>query len=76
MQRWKNFKNIVWECLVTNIKSYHFIIVGLILIIFGVYSILKIKNSEWYSGRTVVFGVFLFVSGIYIFIGEIKNRRH
>jgi uncharacterized membrane protein len=76
MRIWKNFKQSIWKWMLDNIKSYHFIIVGLALSVLGIYNIIKIKNSEWYSGRIVVFGIFLFISGIYVFWGEIKNPRN
>lgn len=75
MTEWRTIKKFILEWLNRNIKSYHFIILGLILAGWGIYSILEIKNSTWYSGRTLFLGLVFIIMGTYVFAGELKKRK-
>lgn len=52
-----------------RIVGWHLIIIGLFLVGFGVFSILKIKNSQVYSLRSIILGIMFLIGGIawYIF---------
>jgi uncharacterized membrane protein HdeD (DUF308 family) len=46
------------------LKGWHLIIIGILFVLFGIYSFLCIKNSEAYSIRSILVGIMFLFGGI------------